>query len=523
MAEFRRRIGLQVQNIGTGDLEARGILSATDKLAQFAERREQDLLRQRAKEGAQAGVEAGVEGAEAGDVPETREGKLDWLFGQSAFNEAYNTAAQDAYLESTGSRIKQDIGALQVKHSSDVDAFNESVQQYRETMIKNAGQFAPVVGELVERTAGNAAVKVLANQREEGLKLIAAQYAATAVDYREAALDAVRAGESTFEAVKDYAAIQRKRLQTGAISPEDYDVSMRDFKNEMIEQSVYSGLDEAYDNGFADSYIELKMDQGLPGYEGDPEKVYAEMITRMKRRVALDEADEISETRRLAEIHRAGEQELMEASATGALTPEMVAAKARKNEITSAAYLKWSEIAQRGPVLVSDGQEILSMEMDLLQYTEADIYTSQLLTNEDKQALIARRREMTEGWMSEQWAREAVRRIKNEIGLPDGDTVDADENLVKMAHSALTSWYDEVENLEPKDRRARGLELAKEATVEYRIENLNDQIQSLQNRIDAADELIEKGEAGNRVKQMRDRRAQEIEKLRGELEGLTGG
>lgn len=257
--------------------------------------------------------------------------------------------------------------------------------------------------------------------------------------------------------------------------------------------------------------------EGISPEEHD--KLWSDLEARYSRHMKHEEDSRAEEEAARKERHRLGKAEITLQMMRGEPV-DLQAAIAADQVPSDWALTQESRAAQRGPAFDDEATKAF-YTLNLLDYSEQEIMEDFDLTPETRAALVMERRELLddqEAWQSTQAAREAQRRIRTMVGIPEGIVVSGMQNsLMREANEALTQFYAEVEALPPEQRAAKTLEIADRIVVRIDADRALDEIESARTTLDRLQQdLSALDEGGDRYKT----KLRQVERKRRQIEDL---
>ena len=330
--------------------------------------------------------------------------------------------------------------------------------------------------------------------------------------------DAAQADMDMFET------ITQNGFQSGLLGGQDDIKTIQAAQARAREATIIGEFELALDGGDPVKYIQDFADKVPEGMsQEEHSSVWGKLETRLSRHNKHQEdADAAADAEREAR-HEAGKRDVGLRMLKGE-DVDLAAEVEADNIDVDWAIKQEQRAAVRGPAY--DNEQVAAFyKLDLLTWTEEEILEDNDLTMETRAALVEERRALLEDmgdWRNSNPGKEALRRVKNAVGIPEGIIIaEMKSGLVRDVGEALTELYDEVESLPVEKRTSEVLAVADKIVKRVdRRRAADDLIDAEEKLAQAEDEAATKTGAQQEVALKRvERWKREIAKLEKRLTG----
>lgn len=192
-------------------------------------------------------------------------------------------------------------------------------------------------------------------------------------------------------------------------------------------------------------------------------KLVTSLFETLRQKNALDSFDKRKNGRDELERYELGDRTATAQLLSGTLTQknllDMVTSQNLKPE-TARTLLNELE---KGDTAKDDQKAVFDVKTDpdFLNMTDQDIASKSGLTWKTKADLIEERNKLSLGWRGTQQAKEGSERIDRALGIVPGTPMQAlSDDQKRQRQQALTTWYDQVDGLEPAQRQGQAISSA---------------------------------------------------------------
>lgn len=399
----------------------------------------------------------------------------------TAFGSAYNNAALRSYAIRSEADADETAARLEVEAGTDPEKFRLGMDEVRRATLAEApAEAKSLIDEVYVRRTGAGLARIqgaLAKEiRDEDRTLVSEGIAqhVERISFLKTQDDDASAVEAAEETVKLNLLIDGAH-NTGSLTAIEAAAlrrtSARDIIFSTVKQRFRNELDDP--NGDPISMIEavkdiVRTDQSLtPEEEAKLEnELFAELSDKNAIRTARQTQQAAADEARYA----AGDKVATELMLSHKLTNSRLLELLERDQIKPAiARTLQNELDSPTRVAKSDQKELMTVETNLLNYSEEDIRNNTKLTFADRSDLILKRRNESLGWKGTQTAKEAFDRIDRALGIVPGTNPRfLTEDELRARDAALTELYDAIDALPPEERQAAVM-MKSEEVVRNRI------------------------------------------------------
>jgi hypothetical protein len=468
------------------------------------------------KEGLKAGREAALGKVDDVVLPE----------GGTISADAFREGANMSHMAAVKLDIAENMARIKAEAGNDVMLFQAKVEGYRKGLLNGTTEdVRPLAFEEIEVLGSKLSSEIRSHvakldrdeqaaQVESGLELLETELLNAALNGSEA--DMVRTNAQY--------RFMLEKAENAELIPAGDTIRRTDEIYKKMNENVYIGsFDAALENNrgveFLETFVDTKDKTMKPA---DKEALLSTMITRMNRRQSLENEQDEMDKKVRTEAYRNTERDVTLQALEGTLVPETLINHLKNDTIQPSFARTMEKVSKAQGVSIDDDQVKFSYAVDLLAVDEHEIATDERLTRDTRLQLIVDRRKLEEDagdWRRSQNGSEAVRRIKAEFGMVDGLIAQLDPEKAKRAGRALTTLYEQVENLPLEERAVKAIDLSDEiirklnlSDMQQDLRDMKEGLNKLQYRSSVElDQAIEAGDVGGHEAKVLRRKIQNYE------------
>lgn len=462
--------------------------SLVDRLQGFTQRQFQRVGNVVERRSEKAGLEAALAG-EFELKPDT-----------TVANRAFNNGALRGYAAETITDIVQrmpeiEAEALQPADDglSSVERFEAKSKGYRDALLAEMPpELVPELQPYLDRQIAAAGGRIQAKHMADSK---AREKAATTVALEKISDQQARAlvdGDVEMATLAESLYVNMLNAAVGDLTfTEAEAIDMIGAQLDRANQSLLLGQYEAAaEAGNALTFLENFRSN--PPKDLSPEEhqtILGKMLNRLADQHRIEDTQQELDDDTRKERHRIGEQIATLAMLRGELGPEMLEEMVANDELDPGIVSRFEERSHSlGPSFDNENIKLM-YRIAPETFTEQEILDEPTLTSATKADLIELREETVgdlEDWRNTQQGTEAARRIKNELGIPDGIAIaNMTQQAVKEAGQALTEFYETVDSLPLEERRAKAVEVAEDVIARIRDQKNRDSAARKRRKLDA--------------------------------------
>lgn len=415
-------------------------------------------------------------GAKAGDMagatgnPQFKSGVLKY----TAYSQAYNNAATRSYAIRAENDAEDTAARLEVQANNDPDHFRTTYSAVRDATVAQApAEVRGLVADIYNKRLGEGTSRLIRSQQEEYQKQARVDVSEGIARSTDRISNWLSSSDPVLHAQAEDEQVSLSLMIDGAkndgtITDTEAASAHIAAQRTITEQTIGYRFKNELNNPYGDpvGFIERLQTANRTSNTLAPaeeEKLVTSLFETLRQKNALDSFDKRKNGRDELERYELGDRTATAQLLAGTLTQknllDMVTSQNLKPE-TARTLLNELE---KGDTAKDDQKAVFDIKTDpdFLNMTDQDIASKSGLTWKTKADLIEERNKLSLGWRGTQQAKEGSERIDRALGIVPGTQMQAlSDDQKRQRQQALTTWYDQVDGLEPGQRQGQAISTA---------------------------------------------------------------
>lgn len=433
---------------------------------------------------ADQGAEAGQLAGATGD-PGFKDGALKY----TAYSRAYNNAATRSYAIQAEGGADDNAARLEVQAGTDPSHFEATFGAARDATIAHAPPEARgLVADIYNKRMGEGMARIIAAQQGEFKQQARVDVSEGVARSTDRIANWMASDDPTLHAQADDEQVKLGLMIDGAMKDGTLSETEAASAHIMAQRSITSQIATAHfknelNNPYGDpvGFIERLQERNKSDNTLDPQeeqKLVTTLFETLRQKNALDSFDKRKNGQAEAMRYEVGDRTATAQLLAGTLNQHTLLQMVESQNLKPETARTLLDQLEKGDETKDDPKELFNVKTDLLKFTDQDIATHSGLTWKTKGDLIVERDKLATGWRGTQQAREGESRIERALGIvPGTDRKMLSDDELTQLNQAKTSWYDEVDKMDPVERQGAAIATAENVVTRYiRKKNADDAV-----------------------------------------------